>query len=155
MGFPSVGYNFSSTINNPFLDYWDEEHGYNYKAFQDQREADTKKLNDELKLKKSEIAEHNAKLPGRRHPDWIKTRHSGTSSTRKQKRAVPEPKGWTKGRPEKADNNTRHKVTCTVHGCQYAEGHPMLRGLNQLRAKGVLERFLNSYLNSAEHKYER
>jgi hypothetical protein len=31
----------------------------------------------------------------------------------------------------------------------------MLRGLNQLGAKGVLERFLNSDLNSAEHKDER
>jgi hypothetical protein len=28
----------------------------------------------------------------------------------------------------------------------------MLRGLNQLGGKGVLEPFLNSYLNSAEHK---
>jgi len=65
-----------------------------------------------------------------------------------QKRAVPERQGWTKGRPEKADNNTRQKVACTVHRCQYAEGHPMLRGLNQLRAKGVLERFLDSYLKS-------
>jgi hypothetical protein len=34
-----VGYNFSSSINKPFLDYWDKEHGYNYKAFRDQREA--------------------------------------------------------------------------------------------------------------------
>jgi hypothetical protein len=78
-----VGYNFSSSINNPFLDYWNKEHGYHYKAFQDQREADTKKLNDELKLKKAEIAAHNAKLPGRWHPTWIKTRHSSISSTRR------------------------------------------------------------------------
>ena len=78
-----IGYNFSSSIDKPFLDYWDKEQGYKYKEFQDQREADTNKLNAELKLRKAEIAAHNAKLPGRWHPTWIKTRHSSISSTRR------------------------------------------------------------------------
>jgi hypothetical protein len=78
-----IGYNFSSSIDKPFLDYWDKEQGYKYKEFQDQREADTNKLNAELKLRKAEIAAHNATLPGRWDPRWIKTRHSSISSTRK------------------------------------------------------------------------
>jgi hypothetical protein len=78
-----VGCNYSSSVDEPFLDYWDKEHGYDYRKFQNQREADTKQRNDELRSNRAEIAAANAKLPGRRHPDWKKMRHSSISSTRK------------------------------------------------------------------------